>query len=534
MRCNRFTAFNCNKLTEEIYCIYLRKSREDREVEKYENIDTLDRHRKTLLTFAEQHNMKIGCIYEEVVSGETIAEREKMQKLLMDVEDNKWTGVLVMEVERLARGDTSDQAVILNAFKYSETKIITPLKTYNPVNESDEEFFEFGLFMSRREYKTINRRLQRGRMASVNEGKYVGSVPPFGYDRKKLENAKGYTLVVNTKEAQIVKKIFELYAYQEEYINGVVRTLNKSEMKPRKSIKWSISAVKDILNNPVYIGKIRWNARKEVISTRNGKKIISRPRSKEFIEVDGLHEAIIDRNIWDTVQVKRSKNAPSVQHENIVKNPLVGVVFCEKCGKAMQRRPYTSKSNIPSLMCPNPECDNISSKLHIVEEKIIDALKIWLKSYTVDYEQLRKMKKTSQVLTEEDILMQLEMKIQKEKEKLKKIYETYEDGIYTREEFIERSSSVKSNITRMENEINPLKQKIDENDKQLLEKEKVIPKIKNVIDIYYQLENDEEKNMLLKSILEKVTYLKTEKAIRKTSDPSNFEIHLYPKITRMD
>lgn len=59
-------------------------------------------------------------------------------------------------------------------FKYSGTKIITPMKVYDPENEFDEEYFEFGLFMSRREYKTINRRLQRGRISSAKEGKFVG------------------------------------------------------------------------------------------------------------------------------------------------------------------------------------------------------------------------------------------------------------------------------------------------------------------------------------------------------------------------
>ena len=148
---------------EETYCMYLRKSREDRELEKYDNVDTLDRHRKALLDYADKHHLNIGEIYEEVVSGETISERQEMQRLLTDVENNKWSGVLVMEVERLARGDTSDQGIVCKVFKYSSTKIITPVKTYDPNNEFDEEYFEFGLYMSRREYKTINRRLQRGR-----------------------------------------------------------------------------------------------------------------------------------------------------------------------------------------------------------------------------------------------------------------------------------------------------------------------------------------------------------------------------------
>lgn len=84
-----------------------------------------------------------------------------------------------MEVERLARGDTIDQGLVAQAFKFSDTRIITPVKSYDPNNEFDEEYFEFGLFMSRREYKVINRRLQRGRLASVKEGKWVSNRAPY-------------------------------------------------------------------------------------------------------------------------------------------------------------------------------------------------------------------------------------------------------------------------------------------------------------------------------------------------------------------
>ena len=62
------------------------------------------------------------------------------------------------------------------------------------------------------------------------------------------------------------------------------------------------------------------------------------------------------------------------------------------------------------------------------------------------------------------------------------------------------------------------------------ENKKNIPQIRNIIDIYDLLKTPEEKNMLLKMLLFQVTYLKTEKAIKKNSDPTNFTITLYPKV----
>ena len=187
----------------ENVCIYLRKSRADREAEARGEGETLARHERILLDLARSRNYNVGAIYREIVSGETISARPVMQQLLREVEAGSWDGVLVVEVERLARGDTIDQGVVSRAFQFSDTKIITPTKTYDPDNEFDEEYFEFGLFMSRREYKTIKRRLNAGRIASVKEGKYCGSKPPYGYERVKLHGEKGFTLQPDRAQAAV-------------------------------------------------------------------------------------------------------------------------------------------------------------------------------------------------------------------------------------------------------------------------------------------------------------------------------------------
>ena len=106
------------------YCIYLRKSRADRELENQGHGDTLKRNRDTLIELAKKKHLVIEEIYEEVVSGDSISARPQMQRLLNDVSEGKWQGVLVMEIERLARGDTSDQGIVTNTFTYSNTLII--------------------------------------------------------------------------------------------------------------------------------------------------------------------------------------------------------------------------------------------------------------------------------------------------------------------------------------------------------------------------------------------------------------------------
>ena len=224
--------------------MYLRKSRADKDYESLSTETILNRHEKTLMELAQKHNYDISKIFREVVSGETLSQRPQMQILLNEVENNMYDGVLVMEVERLARGNSVDQGIIAQAFKYSNTLIITPTKTYDPQNEFDEEYFEFGLFMSRREYKTINRRLNAGRLASCKEGKFVGSVTPYGYTKEKGK------LVIDEKEAQMVKYIFHQYATGNTSTKRLERDLYELGYRNHRGGKVDSNVIKHIIVNP--------------------------------------------------------------------------------------------------------------------------------------------------------------------------------------------------------------------------------------------------------------------------------------------
>lgn len=78
------------------YAIYLRKSRKDLDLEALGEGETLARHRTALIELADKKGLKITRIYEEMVSGESIADRPQMQQLLDDVCDGIYAGVLVI------------------------------------------------------------------------------------------------------------------------------------------------------------------------------------------------------------------------------------------------------------------------------------------------------------------------------------------------------------------------------------------------------------------------------------------------------
>ena len=512
------------------YAIYLRKSRADMEAELRGEGETLARHENLLLELARNKNIAIEEIYKEIVSGESIDSRPEMQRLLSDVKQFKWNGILVVEVERLARGETMDQGIVANAFKISNTKIITPTKTYDPKNEFDEEYFEFGLFMSRREYKTINRRLQRGRMISAKEGKYVGSIAPFGYSRVKIKNDKGYTLNENS-EAKIVKLIFNLYVYEDLSICGIAKKLNNMNFKTRKSKEWTPSTIKDILCNPVYIGKIKWNCRKEIRIYKNGVLRRTRPRSNKYLIIDGLHKPIINNKTWEGALKKRNLNYRKKTQNNTIKNPLYNILICGKCGKKMKRRSYSKYSKEPTIYCNNPKCDNVGSKFCYIEEKVVEGMSKWLENYSLNYSECLKRLEYNKIEHINELIILLEKDIKHEKDKLQNVFEYLEDGTYSKEMFNMRKNIILQNIDKMNNSVDEYKEKLNE-----IQRESKVNSSKNFnnfLDMYNFLKNPEEKNNLLQIVLDRVLYKKEEKSIKKTSDPTNFSMILYPKIDKI-
>lgn len=507
------------------YAMYLRKSRADMEAEAHGEGETLSRHEKALTVLAEKSGLKITKIYKEIISGETIAARPEIQRLLSEVEQGAYEGVLVMDADRLARGDSVDQGLVSRAFRLTGTKIITPRKIYDPNSEFDEEYFEFELFMARREYKLINRRIQRGRVASVNEGRYIASAAPYGYDRVKISSGKGYTLKPN-KEADIVKYIFEQYL-KCGGTGAVASALNCMGIPSGKGKSWSRATVAGILKNPVYIGKIRWSYRKNVKQSRSGQIVTKRKVNDNFILADGLHDPIIGSDLFEMVRKKMSQNRKKpVSSSKNLKNPFTGLLYCKLCGGRMTRLGKNSHTEYDALKCADVKCKCVSSPLSTIEKSVLEALKQWFDGFEVMVEP----KAEDAENPFENILEELKEELKKIKNSREKICRFLEQGIYTAEIFAERLVSLKNSENGVLIKIKQLEE-LAENEKMFTAaKENIDPQMRKLADAYICCENAEEKNGLLKASIGRIEYAKIIPNRRGHTDNSNITIEIYPTV----
>ena len=360
--------------------MYLRKSRTDDPA--LTTAETVAKHEQMLDDWCMRN---LGELvpetnrYREIVSGETIDARPEIKKVLRLCELAQYKAIIIVEPQRLSRGDLEDIGKISKILRYTGTMVITLQYSYDLTDERDRDYFERELKRGNEYLEYSKRIMLNGRSLSAEKGYYTGSRRPYGYNRvfKKEGNRRYPTLEIIQEEADIVRLIFQMYA------DGIGATkicskLNAIGCTPLQGDMWTPPCIYPMLDNPLYIGKIKWGSRKTVKTVVGGEIVKSNPKNKECPVYDGKHEAIISDALWDAVRNRRRrKDAPRIKISRELQNPLSGIVFCE-CGRMMIRRPHSGKC-ADRYQCPNqPYCHNASCTvdelLEAVSEALVDAI----------------------------------------------------------------------------------------------------------------------------------------------------------------
>lgn len=491
------------------YAIYLRKSREDVEKEKLGEGETLARHKKILTELAARKGLYVGKIYQEVISGaETIADRKEIQQLINDCYAGMWRGILITEVSRFSRGNQGDAQQIMDCLRYGNNNngvlVITPSKVYDVANNHDDgEYMEFELFMSRREYKLIKRRMDAGKDAAIAEGDYMGSYRPYGYDILKTKTAR--TLIPNEDEAPIVKKIFEWFTTENISARKIAERLDLMGVPTYSGTpEWAGATVKTILTNPTYMGKVKWNDRMQVRRMVDGKIVKSRPRSNhtdKYMEYDGKHKkfALVDEETFKAAssrfQADRTKSDLKLQ------NPLAGFFRCKECGFTMVYQPYKNKPTVAPRYCHRQS--TMCKVKSVIASDVMDALVHSLKLYIEDFELKLDNLPDVDENTIQSQIEALQKKIMQTKKKLSKAFDDYEEGVYTANEFIERKAKHNATIESLEKQIDDLECSIPEQEEY---EEKIIMLSEALDSLLDESLDADVKNEYLKKIIDKIEF----------------------------
>ena len=289
---------------------------------------------------------------------------------------------------------------------------------------------------------------------------------------------------------------------------------------------WRTRTIDLILQNPAYIGKIRWNRRKTKRKVEDGKikpeRYISEPDN--WILVDGIHEAIIDPATFQQAVDKLARRGPApVQFDGTLKNPFSGIAICAKCGRVLAL--WTNAKKYSMLKCRNRFCDNVSVSYELFEARVMEALRIWVGGYTLDLsadtdkdgEAVELAKRTHAQAVKD---------LENRKKQLTRAQEMLEREVYTVDMFLDRSRTLAEQIKAAQKRIEATAAALAAAEQAAESRKNLVPKVEKLLEVYTELPDAAAKNEMLKGILEKIVYRRD----KRTGPRGDFEIILYPKL----
>ena len=505
--------------------IYLRKSRQDDPNETVEEV--LAKHEIELQEYAERElggRVPEENIYREVASSESIDAREEFKKVLHRIEDPNIRAVLVVDPQRLSRGDLGDCDRLIKTFQFTHTQVLTRRGGFDLSRDRERKFFQDELLRGRDYYEYVRETLWAGRTRAAKRGCFLGNFAPYGY--RKIKIGKDHTLEIVPEEAEIIRMIFAWYT--EEWLTPfrIAQRLNEMNIPAPRRDKWVKDTVRKMLENEHYIGHVVFNKIKQTPVLENGEIIIKKlvqPESERII-AQGKHPAIIDTAVWEIARNRIAGN-PKINYGRILKNPLSGILRCGKCGRVMYIHSY--KHAADRYECrTRPRCyksvnmDELQTAvLQTLEQIHLPDLCAKLQN---DDGNARKI--------QQRLLEKLEHQMQELRDREEKQFDLLESGVYDQTTFERRNAKLRAEIDECQAAIYKTRATMPEN----VDFAERIVTLQNAIATMRNSElTPAEQNRLLKSIVDRIVFTGGEpvdvggrRGVKQNGSPFTLEIFL--------
>lgn len=489
--------------------IYARVSTEEQAEEGFSISAQLD----TLRNYAKQKHYIIYNEYiDEGISGKSIEKRNALKNLLKDAEKGLFQEVIVWKINRISRNqlDLLHIVDILNKNNVS-------FRSYSENFETETPMGRFALQMmgsvAELERNTIIDNVRLGMKARAKQGKWNGGAL-LGYKSVEVENSshrkrKETRLEIIESEANIVRMIFEKYANGQGF-KAIANKLNHLGYKTKRGGAFSVVSIKDIITNPVYYGKIKFN-----------EKPVSRQRyssSNDIIVVDGEHEAIISEELWNKVtSIYNSKNKkPSQVFYGSF--PFTGVMRCPVCGYGMVAQRATRKNKNGEIhytlyyQCGNfankgsAVCHANSVRADYAEQEIITRLQnmLTVPKLIKDVTSTINKKRQSQIKPLEIELQQVSKELSEIDRKKNKYFKLYEEDIINPQELKARIEEITKTYGTLLQRKSNIAMQLNEHDSTPISEQVIKALLDNFVTLFNKFTHEQRKQ-LVHAIIKQIT-----------------------------
>lgn len=497
--------------TKKKVAIYARVSTTEQAEEGY----SIDEQLRVTREWSEYQGYEVFKEYvDRGISGKTIQARPALKQLLNDAKQKQFDIVLVWKMNRLAR-NILDLLKIVNIFEQKEIAFRSYTEKYETETPTGKLQFHMMAAIAEFERANIAENVKMGMIARAREGSWNGG-QVLGYDNVEIpsnsKKGKSTQLVVNEKEAQTVRRIFQLYIEGNGY-KSIANTINKEGHRTKKNNYFSITAIKTILTNPIYVGYIRYNVRRDWTEKRRNNI------NPDPVIVKGHHTAIITEETWKKTRIILEKRSSKPNRVHSGEYPLTGLLKCPACGAGMvlgrttNRRKDGTKRVLEYYVCGNWKskgtlaCKSNGIRTDYADKYVLSKITEFTSNDKIIKDVVSRINNgyknnLAPIQREYAVLKKSISTLQDKKER---VLSLFEDGVLSKDDLVDRLAKLNEEKQLLEERLNPLENQLNQNNYKEISFSLVKKIMTNFERHYKESITTEQRKHLLQLIIKKIT-----------------------------
>ena len=456
--------------------LYVRLSREDRDKTRREDdSESIINQQTMLINYCREHQIAIYNIYNDEDYSGSDRERPAFNRMIQDAKSRKFNMVLCKTQSRFARDMELVEKYINGLFPIWGIRFVGVVDNADSTNRYNRKQRQITSLVDQWYLEDLSENVKATLASKRKQGLWVGAFAPYGY---RKDPANKNHLIVDEEAAEVVRTVFGLYL-QGCGVTTITRKLNEQGIPNPATYKqqhgqpfrnahrgcsdiWHTYSVSRMLSNPVYRGCVV-QGMTESVSYKSAKKR-QKPKD-EWDIVEGTHEPIIDRHIWEKVQRLRASK-PKACHTGEA-NLFAGKVKCFQCGGSM-RIYYTHHERYyrcSSHFLANGRCSGTFISEKVLRREVLTQIQQLYRQY-IDEAYLSENLNLKNEYEDKIEALQSKIKtarqsIKKLNKRLKKLYLDKLDEVISKEEFLQLSESCKADIQALEQKTADYQKQID-------------------------------------------------------------------------
>lgn len=421
---------------------------------------------------------------DEGISGTNSERRPEFQRMIKDAKSGKIDLILTKSISRFGR-NTVDILRYTRELKEHGVAVNFEKENINTMEASGEIFLTIFSSLAQEESRNISENSRWGIVKGFKDGKVFCNTKRFlGYDKDENKN-----LVINQKEAEIVRRIYNEYLQGKSYL-AIAKGLEEDGIKTGAGkTKWWDSTISGILSNEKYVGDLL-QQKTVTVNYLSGKRVRNEGFADQYL-IENNHEPIISREIFEAVQKEKERRASLVGNKKgdrskySSKYPFSGKVICGSCTSNFKRRHWNSGTPSEKIVWQcrtyinkgKQVCDMKAVGEKVLEDafvKVFNELKIDKKNFFKTLiENIEKIIESNGYHKE---MERLKVKIEETKNELKNLVKLQATGKVDLEVYNEE-------YERISNELNKLRGSASEFENDENRKQQLKQRIQDVIDV---------------------------------------------------